>query len=102
HLTCGYTRKAAPRRSEKMSNDNALSRQVLDEAAELGITQDELDREMADLYSTPPGYLPGVGVVSGLAMRMLAGFTGFRKPDAGSKCYRIGAGMVHVKPGCRC
>lgn len=77
-------------------------REILDEATELGITQNELDREMADMFSTPPGYVPGVGFVSGLAMRMLSEFTGFRKPEAAGKCYRIGAGMVHVKPDCRC
>ena len=57
---------------------------------------------MADMYSTPPGYVPGVGMVSGLAMRMLADFKGFRYSAPDSRCYRIGAGMVHVKPGCRC
>ena len=30
----------------------------------------------------------------------LAGFGKIREPD--SKCYRIGAGTVHVRPGCRC
>ena len=75
---------------------------VPDEAAELGITQAELDREMADMFSTPPGYVPGIGMVSGLAMRMLAGSPLFRRPAGDSKCYRIGAGMVHVRPGCRC
>jgi hypothetical protein len=82
--------------------ENPLSARILDEAAELGITESELDREMADLHSVPPGYVPGVGMVSGLAMRMLAEFTGFRRPAGGSKCYRISAGMVHVKPECRC
>ena len=77
---------------------------VLAEAAELGITQAELDHEMADMLSTPPGYVPGVGMVSGLAMRMLAesSINPFRRAHPDSKCYRIGAGMVHVKLGCRC
>ena len=75
---------------------------MLAEAAELGITEDELDREMADMYSTPPGYVPGIGFVSGLAMRMLAESSLFRRWNPDSKCYRIRAGMVHVKPGCRC
>ena len=68
----------------------------------LGITREELDREMAGLDSAPPGFIPGVGPVSGLAMRMLSGFKGFRRPTGESKCYRASAGMVHVKPGCRC
>ena len=83
-----------------MSSDEEAA--ILAEAAELGITQEELDRELADMYSTPPGYVPGVGFVSGLAMRMLAESSLFRHWAPGSKCYRIGAGMVHVKPDCRC
>lgn len=76
---------------------------ILAEAAELGITQEELDREMAGMYSTPPGYVPGVGMVSGLAMRMLAESPLFRRADPDSKCYPMASGsMVHVKPGCRC
>jgi hypothetical protein len=75
---------------------------ILAEAAELGITQAELDRELADMLSVPPGFVPGVGFVSGLAMRMLAESSLARWLIAGSKCYRISAGMVHVKPGCRC
>ena len=75
----------------------------LEEAtAGLGITQDELDREMADLDSAPPGFVPGLGPVSGLAMRMFSDFKGFRQPGSDSKCYRASAGMVHVKPECRC
>lgn len=72
------------------------------EAAELGITQEELADEIADMFSTPPGYVPGVGMVSGLAMRMLSEVKWFREPATDSKCYAIGAGRVHVKPGCRC
>jgi hypothetical protein len=74
------------------------------EARDLGITEDELAREEADLYSVPSGYLPGVGPVSGLVMRMLSEFGGFRdRVPHDSKCYRASAGfMVHVKPGCRC
>jgi hypothetical protein len=76
---------------------------VLAEAAELGITQEELDREMADMHSTPPGYVPGVGMVSGLAMRMLAESPLFRRAHPDSKCYAMASGtMVHVRPGCRC
>jgi hypothetical protein len=77
---------------------------LLAEAAELGLTADELAREWADLHSTPPGYLPGIGPVSGLVMRMLAGspLYPFRRSAGDSKCYRISAGMVHVHPDCRC
>jgi len=77
-------------------------RHVLDEAAELGITKEELAREMADMYSMPPDYVPGIGFVSGLAMRMLRESPLFRRPSPDSKCYPVGAGMVHVKPDCRC
>lgn len=75
---------------------------ILEEAAELGITGGELDREMADLLDGPPGYIPGVGVVSGLAMRMITGASPFREPAPGGKCYWISAGQVHIQPDCRC
>ena len=75
---------------------------ILEEAAELGITGAELDREMAGLLAGPPGYIPGIGSVSGLAMRMLTGASPFREPSPGGKCYWISAGQVHVQPDCRC
>lgn len=75
---------------------------ILEEAAELGITGAELDREMASLMAGPPGYIRGVGPLSGLAMRMLTGATPFGEPAPGGKCYWISAGQVHVQPDCRC
>ena len=92
---------------------------IRDEAAELGITQEELDREEADMFSTPPGYVPGAGFVSGLAMRMLAESpfpwqvpfrhgngpprAAYYRPGSFGECYQTASGMaVHVKPGCRC
>lgn len=77
---------------------------VLEEAAALGITQEELDREGAELdrLMQPAGFIPGIGLVSGLAMEMLKDFRFFRNPWSDSKCYRIRAGMVHMRPGCRC
>jgi hypothetical protein len=76
-----------------------VAHEVVDKAAEPGITDAELDREMTG----PAGYIPG-GVLPDLAMQMLmlAGPTPFRNPAAGGRCYRIGAGQVHIKPGCRC
>ena len=93
---------------------------ILAEAAELGITQEELDREMADMFSTPPGYVPGIGFVSGLAMRMLAESpfpwqapfrhrsrsslaAAYSRPGPLGECYQMPNGSpVHVWPGCRC
>jgi hypothetical protein len=97
----GRTRAEAP----EMIGPGWRAGRILDEAAELGITQEELDREEADMFSTPPGYIPGVGAVPGLAMRMLAesSIGPFRRAHPDSKCYRTDGGlMVHVKPGCRC
>lgn len=76
--------------------------QVLAEAAELGITEEELEREAAAL-NRPGGWLPGIGPVSGLVMDMLGGSTLFREPGCCAKCYPLASGnMVHVKPECRC
>jgi hypothetical protein len=79
----------------------ATVEQVLAEAAELGITEEELEREAATL-NRPGGWLPGIGPVSGLVMDMLGGSTLFREPGCGAKCYPLASGnMVHVKPDCR-
>ena len=36
------------------------------------------------------------------AGNFLAGFGKLAESPPDSKCYRTGAGMIHVKPGCRC
>lgn len=88
-----------------MTTDKPISRTVTDierEIADLGLT-DEVERELAALEALRPEFIPGLGVVSGLAAAMLNGAEPFRKPRPDTKCYRADAGfMVHVKPDCRC
>lgn len=49
-------------------------------------------------------FVPGIGMVSGLAAQMLRETARmFGRPADGSRCYQADAGFtVHVKPGCRC
>jgi hypothetical protein len=74
------------------------------EAADLGITEEELAREQAALDAMEPAFVPGIGMVSGLAAQMLRETAWmFGRPADGSRCYRTESGFrVHVKPGCRC
>lgn len=77
---------------------------VLREAGELGITADELAAEQAELDAMRPAWIPGLGMVSGLAAQMLSDAGSpfpFRRAVPENRCYRTPSGLaVHVKPGC--
>lgn len=79
-----------------MSNLDAIEREIDD----LGI-RDEVETQMAEYEALmQSAYVPGLGLVSGLAAQMLAEF-GFGSPE-NSRCHRFGEAMVHVKPWCHC
>lgn len=79
-----------------MTDLDALEREINDLAL-----REEVEAQMAEYEALmQPAYIPGLGLVSGLAARMLAEF-GFGSSE-NSRCHRLGDAMVHVKPWCHC